>query len=123
MQESINIAVFYQNIWKFYRKKGKIRAYNNKGLIYMANHKSALKRVRQTKVKTERNRFYKTRIKNLVRKFSEAIEAKNEEESKQAFKNINKSFHKFVSKGIFKKNTASRKVSNLHSQLNKTFSK
>lgn len=89
----------------------------------MANHKSALKRIRQTKVKTQRNRFYKTRIKNLVRKFSEAIEEKNEEVSKASFQDINKNFHKFVSKGILKKNTAARKVSKFHSQLHKTFAK
>ena len=94
-----------------------------KGLNHMANHKSALKRIRQTKTKMSRNRFYKTRIKNLVRKFTEAIEEKNEEVSNTAFKDINKNFHKFVSKGILKKNTASRKVSKLHSQLHKTFSK
>jgi len=89
----------------------------------MANHKSSMKRIRQTKTRTERNRFYKTRIKNLVRKFSEAIQAKEEEKSKQALLDINKSFHKFVSKSIFKKNTASRRVSNLHKLFNKTFSK
>ncbi len=31
----------------------------------MANHKSAQKRIRQTKTRTERNRYYKTRIKIL----------------------------------------------------------
>ena len=52
----------------------------------MANHKSALKRIRQTKVKTQRNRFYKTRIKNLVRKFSEAIEEKMKKFQKHLLK-------------------------------------
>ena len=33
----------------------------------MANHKFAEKRIRQTKTRTERNRYYKTRIKNIVR--------------------------------------------------------
>ena len=41
----------------------------------MANHKSAEKRIRQTKKRTERNRFYKTRIKNLTRAVREAVEA------------------------------------------------
>ncbi|HEY1121663.1 MAG TPA: 30S ribosomal protein S20, partial [Haloferula sp.] len=34
----------------------------------MANHKSALKRVRQTKVRTERNRARKMTIKTLRKK-------------------------------------------------------
>ncbi|MCQ2881591.1 30S ribosomal protein S20, partial [Helicobacter pylori] len=32
----------------------------------MANHKSAEKRIRQTIKRTERNRFYKTKIKNII---------------------------------------------------------
>ena len=41
----------------------------------MANHKSAEKRARQTLVRTERNRFYKTRIKNLTKAVRVAVEA------------------------------------------------
>lgn len=41
----------------------------------MANHKSALKRVRQTKVRTERNRAEKSRIKTLRKKTLTAIES------------------------------------------------
>ena len=41
----------------------------------MANHKSAAKRARQTIVKTERNRFYKTRIKNVVKEVVSAIDS------------------------------------------------
>ena len=41
----------------------------------MANHKQAAKRARQTIVKTERNRFFKTRIKNVVKAVEASIEA------------------------------------------------
>ncbi|CAA6801986.1 MAG: SSU ribosomal protein S20p [uncultured Campylobacterales bacterium] len=84
----------------------------------MANHKSALKRIKQTAVKAERNRFYKTRIKNITRAFKEAIESGNKEEAQKSLLIINKNFHKFVTKGILKQNTASRKVSRLHKQVN-----
>jgi len=40
----------------------------------MANHKSSEKRARQTRVKTERNRFYKTRIKNVTKNVLAAID-------------------------------------------------
>ncbi len=80
----------------------------------MANHKSALKRVRQTAKRTERNRFYKTRIKNITRAIHEAVEAGDKEKAMEAFKVANKKFHSFVSKGILKKNTAARKVSRLN---------
>jgi small subunit ribosomal protein S20 len=80
----------------------------------MANHKSAKKRIIQTIKKTERNRFYKTRIKNLTKAVKEAVEAGELEKAQEAFKNANKKLHHFVSKGILKKNTAARKVSRLN---------
>jgi len=80
----------------------------------MANHKSAKKRIKQTIKKTERNRFYKTRIKNLTKAVKEAVEAGEVEKAQEAFKAANKKLHHFVSKGILKKNTAARKVSRLN---------
>lgn len=87
----------------------------------MANHKSALKRARQTIKRTERNRFYRTRIKNITRAVKEAVESGDSAKATEAFKVANKSFHSYVGKGILKKNTASRKVSRL-SKLVKSLS-
>ncbi len=84
----------------------------------MANHKSSVKRIRQTIVKTERNRFYRTRLKNIVKDVRAAVEAGNKEEASAAFKVANQQIHKFVSKGVLKKETAARKVSRLHKALN-----
>ena len=84
----------------------------------MANHKSALKRVRQTKKRTERNRFYRTRMKNLIKAVREAVAAGDREKAVAALKEANKRIHEYVSKGIIKKNNASRKVSKLHKLVN-----
>lgn len=84
----------------------------------MANHKSSIKRIRQTIVRTERNRFYRTRLKNIVKDVTAAVVAGNKEEATTAFKVANKQIHKFVSKGVLKKETASRKVSRLHKTVN-----
>lgn len=84
----------------------------------MANHKSSEKRIRQTIKKTERNRFYRTRLKNIVKDVRSAIDAGNKEEATAAFKIANQQLHKFVSKGVLKKETASRKVSRLHAAIN-----
>ena len=84
----------------------------------MANHKSSVKRIRQTEKKTERNRFYRTRLKNIVKDVRSAIEAGNKEEAGAAFKIANQQIHKLVSKGILKKETAARKVSRLHTAVN-----
>ena len=85
---------------------------------YMANHKSSIKRIRQTIVRTERNRFYRTRLKNIVKDVRSAIEAGNKEEATTALKVVNQQIHTFVSKGILKKETAARKVSRLHKAVN-----
>ena len=85
----------------------------------MANHKSAEKRIRQTKKRTERNRYYKTRIKNMTRSLKEAIEAKDLSKSQEVMKQINQAFHKKVSKKIIKKNTAARKDSCLNKKKKK----
>lgn len=84
----------------------------------MANHKSSEKRARQTLKKTERNRFYRTRLKNITRKVREAVEAKNKELAVDSLKMANKEFHSFVSKGFLKKQTASRRVSRLAKLVN-----
>ena len=80
----------------------------------MANHKSAKKRIKQTIKRTERNRWYRTRIKNITKAVKTAVEAGDLQKAQEAFKIANKSLHHFVSKGILKKNTAARKVSRLN---------
>lgn len=84
----------------------------------MANHKSAEKRARQTKIRTERNRFYKTRIKNVTKDVLSAVEGSDKDKATEAMKAANKYIHHCVSKGILKKATASRKVSRLQSKVN-----
>jgi small subunit ribosomal protein S20 len=84
----------------------------------MAHHKSAKKRIRQTAKRTLRNRFYKTRVKNISRAIKEAVKNNDKEKALELLKLANKEFHKFVSKGVLKKNTASRRVSRLHTLTN-----
>ena len=69
----------------------------------MANHKSAAKRARQTIVKTERNRFFRARIKNITKSVLEAIEATDATKAADAMKTANKYFHHCVVKVFLKK--------------------
>ncbi len=84
----------------------------------MAHHKSAKKRIKQTVKRTERNRYYRTRMKNIVKAVRVAVEEGNKEKAVEAFKVANKQLHHFVSKGFLKKQTASRKVSRLNKLVN-----
>ncbi|PAF43727.1 30S ribosomal protein S20 [Helicobacter sp. 11S03491-1] len=89
----------------------------------MANHKSAEKRIRQTEKRTERNRYYRTKIKNIIKAVREAVSANDISKAQENLKIANKELHKFVTKGIIKKNTASRKVSRLHASVKKIATK
>ncbi|CAD7289007.1 30S ribosomal protein S20 [Campylobacter suis] len=84
----------------------------------MANHKSAEKRARQTIKRTERNRFYRTRLKNITKAVVVAVDAKDLNAATEALKVANKSLHSFVSKGFLKKQTASRRVGRLAKLVN-----
>ena len=85
----------------------------------MAHHKSTIKRIRQTAVRTERNRYYRTRIKNITKAVIVAVEANDKVAATEAFKVANRQIHKLVSKGFLKKTTAARKVSRLNKLVNK----
>ncbi|RLA76633.1 MAG: 30S ribosomal protein S20 [Epsilonproteobacteria bacterium] len=84
----------------------------------MAQHKSAKKRILQTAVKTERNRYYRTKLKNIVKAVHTAVEASDKVVAQEVFKSANKQIHSLVSKGFIKKETAARKVSRLHKLVN-----
>lgn len=83
----------------------------------MANHKSALKRVRQTATRTQRNRDRISRIKTFIKKF---ISSLGSSEAESAFSAAQSEIHKGVTKGVLHKNAASRKVARLNKLLKKS---
>ena len=85
----------------------------------MANHKSAAKRARQTIKRTEADRFYRTRLKNITKAVREAAANGDKTAAQEALKVANKNIHAFVSRGFLKKQTASRLVSRLALLVNK----
>jgi len=85
----------------------------------VANHKSAEKRNRQSKVRRMRNRTNKTRMKNVINKVNEAIEAGSEDQAKEALLSAIPVIAKTASKGTIHKKTASRNISRLTKRVNK----
>ena len=79
----------------------------------MPNIKSAIKRVDVIEKKTLRNNMVKSEYKTAVKKFEAAVLEGNKETSESLFKNAVKKIDSACSKGVIKKNTASRKKSNL----------
>ena len=79
----------------------------------MANTPSAKKRVRQLARKTEVNKARRSRIKTFVKKVEECISSGDSDRAAAAFKIAQPEIQRGVTKGIFHKNTASRKISRL----------
>ena len=84
----------------------------------MANHKSALKRHKQSLKRRMRNRMNKSRVKTAIRKVDEAIAASSVEEARAALAAAIRIIDRTASKGTFHRNTASRKVSRLTRRVN-----
>ena len=83
----------------------------------MANTPSAKKRVRQILRKTEVNKTRRSRIRTFIRNVEEAIESKNVEAAKESLKLAQPEIMRGVTKGIFHKNNASRKISRLSARI------
>ncbi len=85
----------------------------------MANTKSAKKSILVSKRNQERNSNFKSKMKTFIKKAQAAIEQKAENKS-EVVKVALQVIDKTASKGIIKKQTASRKKSNLATALNKS---
>ena len=84
----------------------------------MAHSKSSKKRVFIGERNAARNKSIKSRVKTFVKKVLSAVEAKNVDEAKSALSVAYKELDKAVTKGVLKKNTASRKKSRLTLKVN-----
>jgi small subunit ribosomal protein S20 len=79
----------------------------------MAQHASAKKRIRQTVRRTEVNNTRRGRIRTFIRKVEEAIESGDQENAKVAFNEMEPELMRGAAKGVYHRNTASRKLSRL----------
>lgn len=85
----------------------------------MANIKSAKKRILVNRTRAERNKAIKSGVKTAVKKVIAAIEANDKAAAQEALVAATAAIDKATSKGVYHKNTASRKVSRLAQAVNK----
>ena len=83
----------------------------------MANHASAKKRIRRNSRMEIVNKVRKNRVRSFIKKVEVAIEKADKELAQQAFKDAQPEMHRSVAKGVFNKNTISRKLSRLSSRI------
>jgi small subunit ribosomal protein S20 len=80
----------------------------------MANHISALKRVRETERRTDFNRVAKTRLRNQIRLMRKALTAKDHGDLAVTMASTFSLLDKAARKGYIKMGTAARYKSRLH---------
>jgi len=83
----------------------------------MANSPQAKKRARQIERSTAVNKARKSRIRTFLRAVEEAIASGDKAAATEALRAAQPELMRGVTKGIFHKNTASRKVSRLASRV------
>lgn len=84
----------------------------------MANIKSAKKRILVSRANAERNKAIKSGVKTSIKKVYAAIDANDKEAAKAALVEATATIDKATSKGVYHKNTSSRKVSRLAKSVN-----
>jgi small subunit ribosomal protein S20 len=79
----------------------------------MANSKSAKKRVKQHEVRRMRNMARQSDVKTSCRKVLDALKESNLDAAKDLLRIAEAKIARARGKGLYKKNTASRKIGNL----------
>ena len=85
----------------------------------MANIKSAKKRILTAQTRNEKNKAIKSRVKTFVKKVDAAVAAGDKTAAQPALLEATSEIDKACKKGVYHKNTASRKVSRLAAAVNK----
>ena len=84
----------------------------------MANHKSAIKRIKQNRKKNERNTHIKSTLKTYIKRVREAAAAKDAPAAREALTAAIPVVDGAASKGVIHRSTASRNVSRLTRLVN-----
>jgi|TARA_B110000908_G_scaffold123179_1_gene144455 small subunit ribosomal protein S20 len=83
----------------------------------MANHISSKKRIRRNSRMEIVNKIRKNRVRTFIKKVESAIEKGDKILAQNAFVQAQPEMHRSVTKGVFKKNTISRKLSRLSTRI------
>ncbi|EDM73045.1 ribosomal protein S20 [Roseobacter sp. AzwK-3b] len=83
----------------------------------MANTPQSKKRARQSETRLTVNKGRRSRIRTFLRKVEEAIASGDKEAAQAALRAAQPELMRGVTKGVFHKNTASRKMSRLSARV------
>lgn len=83
----------------------------------MANTAQSKKRARQNEKRFQINKARRSRIRTFLRKVEEAIASGDQAQAAEALKAAQPEIMRGVTKGVFHKNTAARKMSRLSARV------
>ena len=83
----------------------------------MANHKSALKKIKQDEKRRLRNKAVRTRYRNLIKAVRLALDAGDADQAEAAMQVAGPYLQRAASKGVIHQNKAARHVSRLTTQV------
>ncbi len=84
----------------------------------MANHKSALKRIRQTEKRRIRNRHIRSGMRSVIKAFRNAVDSGDTDDAREKFTAAERSLRRAAGKGVIPRAHADRRVSRLAKSLN-----
>jgi len=85
----------------------------------MPTTKSAIRRVRKTRLQAEVNRIRKGKYKSVIRKMSDYIESKEIKKARDFLPQFHSQMMKVAKTGAIKKETVSRKISKITRKIQK----
>jgi len=84
----------------------------------LANHKSAVKRIRQSEKRRVHNKTIRTAMRSVVKQSRVALEGEDIEDARKKVRDAESSLRRAASKGIIPKRRADRAVSRMNKRLN-----
>lgn len=84
----------------------------------MANHRSAIKRARQNKIRNLRNKANRTRVKHAIKAVRLAVKERSQEKAQTALAAAIPVITRAANKNAIHRRNASRKISRLTRQVN-----
>lgn len=88
-------------------------------VFQLANIKSAKKRILVAEKRAARNKSIRSKVKTSIKKVDAAIAANDKAAARAALTAATSELAKAVTKGVYHKNTSSRKISRLSQAVNK----
>ena len=84
----------------------------------MANHKSAIKRIKQNSKQRSRNRYFRSTMRTQLKVLNAAIEEGNAETAKAELVKATAIVQRLAGKGIIHRHQAARRISRLAKAVN-----